>query len=87
MTIPEVAPYYMLVVDRIDNTDRFEVQVEIRPEYFSDEVRALEEIRSRIAREILSALGISAGVRLVEPHTIQRSEGKAARIIDKRKLY
>lgn len=87
MTIPEVAPYYVLVVDRIDNTDRFEVQVEIRPEYFSDEVRALEEIRSRIAREILSALGISAGVRLVEPHTIQRSEGKAARIIDKRKLY
>jgi len=87
MGITEASPYFMLVVDRVDNLDRLEVQVEMRPEFFSDEVRVIESITNRIRREIESTLGISAAVTLVEPKSIQRSEGKAVRVIDKRKLY
>ena len=87
MNISEASPYYMLVVDRVGNLDTLEVQVEMRPEYFSDSVRGLETLSRRISKEIESTLGISAAVRLVEPKSIQRVEGKASRIIDKRKLY
>lgn len=87
MGITEASPYFMLVVDRVDNLDRLEVQVEMRPEFFSDEVRVIEDLANRIRKEIDSTLGISAAVTLVEPKSIQRSEGKAVRVIDKRKLY
>jgi len=87
MGITEASPYFMLVVDRVDNLDRLEVQVEMRPEFFSDEVRVIEGLANRIRKEIDSTLGISAAVTLVEPKSIQRSEGKAVRVIDKRKLY
>lgn len=87
MGITEASPYFMLVVDRIDNLDQLEIQVEMKPDFFSDEVRVLERLRERIHREIASVLGISAKIRLVEPKSIQRSEGKAVRIIDNRKLY
>lgn len=87
MHISEASPYYMLVVDRVGNLDTLEVQVEMRPEFFSDSVRGLETLSRRISKEIESTLGISAAVRLVEPKSIQRVEGKASRIIDKRSLY
>jgi phenylacetate-CoA ligase len=87
MGITEASPYFMLVVDRVDNLDRLEIQVEMRPEFFSDEIRKLEALGSRIRKDIESTLGIAATITLVEPKSIQRSEGKAVRVIDKRKLY
>ena len=86
LEIGETAPHYMLIVDRKDNLDILEIQVEMTQGLFSDEVKKLEEIEGKIRREVESTLGISAKIRLVEPKTIARSEGKAVRVIDKRKL-
>ncbi len=86
LSIGETAPHYMLIVDRKDNLDTLEIQVEITPQLFSDEVKKLEDIERKIRKEIESTLGISAKIKLVEPKSIQRSEGKAKRVIDKRVL-
>lgn len=82
----ETAPHYQLIVDRINNLDVLEIWVEMTPSIFSDEVKKLEDIEKKIKGEIESTLGISAKVKLVEPRSIERSEGKAKRVIDKRKL-
>jgi len=86
MEIGDTEPHYLLVVDRVGNLDNLEVWVEVSNELFSDEVRKLEELKRRIANEIQSTLGLSVKVKLVEPKTIERSEGKAKRIIDKRNM-
>ncbi len=85
LQLGNTAPYYQLIVDRVDNTDTLEIQVEISPEMFSDTVRSLEDQEKIIKNAIDSTLGISAKIRIVEPKTIQRTEGKAVRVIDKRK--
>lgn len=82
----ETAPHYLLIVDRVGTLDTLEVWVEMTPGIFSDEVRRLEDIEKKIHKEIESTLGITAKVRLVEPKSIERSEGKAKRVIDKRKV-
>ncbi len=87
MGINEASAYYMLVVDRKNNLDTLEIQVEMRPEFFSDEVRVLENLKRKIAKEMESTLGLSAAIKLVEPKSIGRSEGKAVHIIDNRHLY
>ena len=84
--IPEVAPYYFMIVDRQGDLDTLEVQVEMKEDFQFDKVRRVEELESRIHREMLSVLSISAKVRIVAPGTIERSEGKAKRVLDKRKL-
>jgi len=84
--IADVSPHYQIVVDRVENTDTLEVQVEVSAELFSDEVRRLESLGKKIKHEIQSVLGISVDVTLVEPKTIPRSEGKAKRVIDNRKF-
>ncbi|MGQ9474776.1 MAG: phenylacetate--CoA ligase family protein [Actinomycetota bacterium] len=86
MQIPGLSPHYQLVVDRVENLDVLEVQVEVSPEVFSDEIKRLEELERRIADEVQSYLGLSVRVRLMEPRSIQRSEGKAVRVIDRRKI-
>lgn len=86
LEIGETAPHYLLIVDRKENMDVLEVWVEMTQDMFSDEVKNLENIENKIRREIEGTLGISAKVRLVEPKTIERSEGKAKRVIDKRKM-
>lgn len=86
MATGETEPHYLLIVDRVDNLDSLEVLVEVSEKLFSDEVRKLEDLRKKIAFDIYTTLGISVNVRLVEPHTIERSEGKAKRVIDKRKM-
>lgn len=83
--IGQTEPHYLLIVDRINNLDTLEIWVEVSEKLFSDEVRKLEQLKKRIYHEIQSVLGINAQVKLVEPKTIQRSEGKAKRVIDKRK--
>lgn len=86
MSIEGVEPHYQIVVDREGALDVMEVHVEVREEIFSDEIKNLEILSKRIEREIKDLLGISCKVKLVEPRTIERSEGKAKRVIDKRKL-
>jgi phenylacetate-CoA ligase len=86
LEIGETAPHYMLIVDRVGNLDTLEILVEMTPNLFSDEIRKLEDVEKKVKKEIEVVLGISAKVRLVEPKTIERSEGKAKRVIDKRKI-
>jgi phenylacetate-CoA ligase len=86
LEIGETAPHYLLIVDRVDNLDILEVWVEMTQGLFSDEVKRLEDVEKKIRHGIESTLGISAKIKLVEPKTIQRSEGKAKRVIDNRKL-
>ncbi|MGB9839986.1 phenylacetate--CoA ligase family protein [Thermovenabulum sp.] len=82
----ETEPHYQLVVDRVDHLDVLEVHVEVSEKMFFDDVRSLEILSKKIQNEIETTLGISVKVKLVEPKTIERSEGKAKRIIDKRKI-
>lgn len=86
LEIGETRPHYLLIVDRINNLDILEVWVEVEEQFFSDEIRKLEELRGRTQAKLESVLGISVKVKLVEPKTIERSEGKAKRVVDKRKL-
>lgn len=85
MAAEGVAPHYVLVVDRKDRMDSLEVQVEISEEVFSDAVKDLQQREKRIEKDIKDLLGVSCKVRLVEPKSIQRSQGKAQRVIDNRK--
>lgn len=82
----EVSPHYLMIVDRINNLDVLEVQVEVEERFFSDEIKELEKLTKKIAHVIQTAIGLSVKVKLVEPKTIERSQGKAKRVIDKRKL-
>ena len=77
-------PNYQLIVDRQNNLDTLEVQVEMNESMFSDTVRNLEAVKKQIAGALQSTLNIVAKIRLLEPKSIQRSEGKAKRVIDKR---
>lgn len=86
LEIGETLPHYMLIVDRINNLDLLEVLIEVEEQFFSDEIRKLEELSAKVKNRLESTLGISVKVKLVEPKTIARSEGKAQRVIDKRKL-
>jgi len=86
LEIGDTEPHYLLVVDRQGTLDNLEVWVEVSEEMFSDEVRKLEELEKKLTREIANILGISARIKLVEPKTIPRSEGKATRVVDKREL-
>ena len=86
MNIEGVEPHYLLIVDRQGNLDTLDVQVEVNEKVFSDEVKNLQSLSRRIEKEIKDLLGVNAGVKLVEPKSLQRSEGKAQRVIDKRKI-
>ena len=87
LDMPEFEPVYMLVVDRVNNLDTLQVQVEVRKDFFCDEVGMMLQLRKRLADKLKSILSISADVKLMEPNSIPRSEGKSVRIHDKRKLY
>ena len=78
---------YQIIVDRVNNTDTFEIMVEMMPAMFSDSLAKIAEAEKALVSALKAMLGISAKVRLVAPKSITRSEGKAVRVIDKRKLY
>ena len=82
--IEGVAPRYMLVVDRVNSMDVLEVQVELAPDLLIDEVRRLEELHKRVSKAIEQTLGLSVKLRIMEPGSIERSEGKSRRVIDNR---
>jgi len=86
LEIDGVTPNYILVAEKRGVMDRLEVHVEVTDEVFSDEVKVLEELKEKIVKELESVLGISAHVKLVEPKSLIRSQGKAKRVIDKRDL-
>lgn len=82
--IPGVAPHYQVILSREGSLDTVEVHVEISPDMEFDEIRELEVLQRRVRAEIESALAVSIAVKLVEPRSIQRSEGKAKRVVDNR---
>jgi phenylacetate-CoA ligase len=85
--VKEVTPHYMMIVDRVNNLDTLEIQVELVSEYYTDEIRGIEAMTKKIGHVINQAIGLSAKIKIVEPQTLVRSEGKAVHVIDKRKLY
>ena len=86
LRIEGVEPHYQLIVERQERLDSLEVQVEMNERLFSDEIKKLERTERDIAEALFAALGIQTRVKLVEPKSIPRSEGKAKRVIDKRQL-
>ena len=79
-------PHYQIILTREKGLDMMEVQVEVTPEVFSDTIGALEKVRRNLGQAIEHVLGIKVRLTLVQPHTIQRSEGKAKRVFDKRQM-
>lgn len=80
-----IGPHYQIIVDRQGSLDTLEIQVELSDYAFSDEVREIEKVKARVAHDMQSMLGVSAKITIVSPHSLPRSDGKAKRIIDKRK--
>jgi phenylacetate-CoA ligase len=89
LSMPEFAPRYMLIVDRVNNLDTLTVQVEIRQEFFTDVFdtpAAIDALEKKLSARLKSVLSIAAKVQLKAPNTIERSQGKSAHVIDKRNL-
>jgi phenylacetate-CoA ligase len=86
LAMSEVEPHYLLTIDREGTLDIMTVMVEVQEQFFSDEIKKLQELRMKITRKLESVLGISVNVKLVEPKTIERTAGKAQRVIDNRKI-
>ncbi len=84
LAVEGTLPHYQIILTREKGLDQVEVQVEVTPEVFGDRIRALVELNEKLTRAIESAVGLRVAVSLVEPHSIQRSEGKAKRVIDRR---
>ena len=82
----ETSPHYMMIVDRINNLDTLEVQVEVDEAFFFDRLSELDSLTKKIGHVLQQAIGLAVKVKLVEPNTIERSMGKAVHVIDKRKL-
>ena len=77
---------YQIIVDRVNHSDTLEVQVEMTPDKFTDSLSKISEMEKKLVESLKTMLGIYAKVKLVAPKSIARSEGKAVRIIDKRKI-
>ena len=81
-----ITPHYLMIVDRVNNLDTLEVQVEVEEHFFSDEIRALENLARKIEHVIQQAIGLAVKVKLVEPKSLERSMGKSVHVIDRRKM-
>ena len=79
-----ILPHYMIIVDRVNNLDTIEVQVEVEERFFSDEIKELEKLTKRIEGVIKTAIGLAVKVKLVEPKTLERAQGKSVHVIDNR---
>ncbi len=86
LEFPEYEPYFLIEVDRVNNTDTFQIQVEVKPEYYTDRINLLVRLKQRLASRIQSVIGLQPDIRIVEPNTIERTSGKSKRAIDHRKL-
>ena len=81
------SPNYQIEVDRVNNLDTFCVKVEMNQDHFSDTVTEISAMERTLAGEIRTILGVAPDVKLVMPRSIERSQGKAVRVIDRRKLH
>lgn len=81
-----ITPNYLITVDRVNNTDTFDLDVEMSESMFADDVKSIAKVEKEIKDKLRSILGLGVNVHLVNPKTITRSEGKAKRVIDKRKI-
>ncbi len=86
LEVDETTPNYLMIVDRVDYQDTLEVKVEVEERFFDDDMVSLEKITKKIQAVLKQALGLACKVTLVEPNTLERSEGKSKRVIDKRNL-
>ena len=86
LKLPEYEPHFLLTVDRVNNTDTSELRVEVKDEYFTDDMATMVGLQKKLESELRSVIGLGFKVKLVEPKGIERSEGKAKRVIDKRKF-
>lgn len=86
LEMSETEPHYLLIVEREGTLDTLKLMVEVQEQFFSDEIKELENLRRKITHKLQSTLGISVEVKLVEPKTIERTAGKAKRVIDNRKI-
>ncbi|NLK40252.1 MAG: phenylacetate--CoA ligase [Clostridiales bacterium] len=86
LSMGTIEPHYLIIVDRVNNLDQIEIKVELSEDLFSDQVKGIEKLQKQLASKIESTLGLAAKITFVEPMTIPRSEGKAKRVIDNRKL-
>ncbi|MBR5481747.1 MAG: phenylacetate--CoA ligase [Bacteroidaceae bacterium] len=86
LEIPEFTGQYFVTVDRVNNIDTFQVDVELRPEYYGDDMGRMLRLKDRLVGRLVSVLGIRPEIRIVEPNSITRSQGKAKHVLDKRLL-
>ena len=86
LEMKEFEPQYMLVVDRVGNLDTLQVQVEVRRDFFSDDIGRMLAMKKQLADRLKSVLSISADVKLMEPGSIERAQGKGKHVIDNRIL-
>ncbi len=86
LELPEFEPHYMIYIDRVNNTDQIELHVEAKLEAYKDNMAAMVELNKKISHRLNSVLGISVKVKIVEPRSLERSVGKAKRVIDNRNL-
>jgi phenylacetate-CoA ligase len=80
----EFEPHFFITVDRENNTDTFEVKVEVKEQFYSDDMKSMMALKKKLVNKIQSVVGISPDLKLVEPRSIERSEGKVKRVLDKR---
>ena len=86
LTVDGITPNYQIIVDRVNHQDTLAILVEVEERFFSDEIRELENLQRKIEHAVHQGIGLNAKIKLGEPKTIERSMGKAVRVIDKRKL-
>jgi phenylacetate-CoA ligase len=86
LEMSEIKPHYLLIVDRVNNLDTLELKVEVDEAFFQDKISQLETLRQKLQINLENAIGLSIKVTLIEPKIIERSEGKAKHVIDKRKF-
>jgi len=84
LEMSEIKPYYQLIVDRVNNLDEIELKVEVEEQFFQDKIGQLMALRQKIQQNLESSLGLSIKITLVEPKTLERFDGKAKRVVDKR---
>ncbi len=85
LEVKETLPHYQIVLSEQAGQEHVEVQIEVGPEMFSDRISVLQQLQDKLTRAIRQGIGVHVDVRLVEPRTIARSEGKAQRVVDQRK--
>ena len=87
LEVKELSPHYLMVVDRVDNLDTLEIRVEIKEEFFSDEIKGIELLTKKVAHVINQNLGLNAKIKIVEPKTLLINDCKKVHVIDNRKIY